>query len=305
VGRPVKVVWSREDDMQHDHYRPAVLHRLRAAIDRDGRLVEIAHRLVSPSILHLVSPPSVTDTFDPSCVEGLAEPQYAVPSWKVESKLIKIPVPTSVLRTTGYGPNLFALESFVDEIAHHQGADPLAMRQALVRGDARAQKVLAVVAERAGWGRPLPPGHHRGIAFARAFGSYLAHVVELSVSADGAVTIHRVVAAIDPGIVLDPDITTNAIEGGTAWGLSCAFKSEITFAQGRAVQSNWHDYGVLRMPEMPPVEVHLIDSGAAQLGGTGEIGPVTIVPAVTNALFAATGKRVRSLPLSRHGLRLA
>jgi isoquinoline 1-oxidoreductase beta subunit len=305
VGRPVKVVWSREDDMQHDFYRPAVLHQLRAAVGRDGELVEIAHRLVSPSILHLASPPSVTDTFDPSCVEGLAEPQYELPSWKVEFKLIKVPVPTSVLRTTGYGPNLFALESFLDEIAHRQGRDPLAVRRALVRGDARAQRVLDTVAERSGWGRPPPPGHHRGVAFARAFGSYLAHVVELSVSADQAVTIHRIVAALDPGIVLDPEITRNAIEGGTAWGLSCAFKSEITFAQGRAVQSNWHDYGVLRMPEMPPVEVHLVESGVTPLGGTGEIGPVTVIPALTNALFAATGRRVRSLPLSRHGLRLA
>jgi len=259
---------------------------------------------VSPAILHLVSPPSVTDTFDPSCVEGLAEPQYALASWKVESKLIKVPVPTSVLRTTGYGPNLFALESFIDEIAHHQRRDPLAVRHDLLRGDARAQHVLAVVAERSGWASPPPAGRHRGIAFAHAFGSYLAHVVELSVSTDQVVTIHRIVAALDPGVVLDPEITINAIEGGTAWGLSCAFKSEITFAHGRAMQSNWHDYGVLRMPEMPPVEVHLIDSGAAQLGGTGEIGPVTIIPAVTNALFAATGKRVRSLPLSRHGLRL-
>ena len=305
VGKPVKVVWSREDDMQHDFYRPGVLHQLRGAIDRGGQLVEIAHRLVSPSILQFVYPAAVSDTLDPSCLEGLSETRYSIPSWKVESKLIKVPVPTSVLRTTGFGPNLFAVESFVDELAHHQGRDPLDYRLALLRGDPRAQKLLTTVAERADWRRPRAPGRHVGIAFCHAFDTYLAHVVELSVAQDGAIAIHRIVAAVDPGIVLDPDITRNAIEGGTAWGLSCAMTAEITFAGGRTVQSNWHDYQVLRMPQMPPIEVHLVDSGASSLGGTGEVGPVTTIPALTNALFAATGRRIRSLPLARHGLRLA
>src|SRR5262249_11778059 len=147
VGKPVKVVWSREDDLQHDFYRPAVLHQLRAAIDRSGQLVEIAHRLVSPSILQFVYPAAVTDTMDPSCLEGLAETRYAIPSWKVESRLIKVPVPTSVLRTTGFGPNLFAVESFLDELAHHENRDPLDYRLALLRGDPRAQKLLTTLAE--------------------------------------------------------------------------------------------------------------------------------------------------------------
>jgi isoquinoline 1-oxidoreductase beta subunit len=304
VARPVKVVWSREDDMQHDLYRPAVVHQLSAAIDRGGQLAHVAHKLVSPSILQFAAPRKVTETFDPSCLEGLYETHYAIPSWKVESKLIKVPVPTSVLRTTGYGPNIFALECFIDELAHHQRRDPLEYRLALLRGNARATKVLSTVAERAGWAQPPPAGRHRGIAYCNAWGSFLAHVVELSVSASNAITIHRVIAAIDPGIVLDPDITVSAIEGGTAWGLSCALTSEITFERGRTVQSNFHDYAMLRMPQMPPVEVHLINSGVMPLGGTGEIGPVTVIPALTNAIFAATGKRLRSLPLSRHGLTL-
>ncbi|HWO24165.1 MAG TPA: molybdopterin cofactor-binding domain-containing protein [Kofleriaceae bacterium] len=305
VRRPVKVVWSREDDMQHDFYRPAVVHRISAALDRTGQLTHVAHKLVSPSILQFAAPRKVTATFDPSCLEGLYETHYEIPSWKVESKLIQVPVPTSVLRTTGYGPNIFALESFVDELAHHQRRDPLAYRLALLRSNARATTVLSTAAERAGWAQKPPAGRHRGIAYANAYGSFLAHVVELSVSAAGAITIHRVVAAIDPGIVLDPGITVSAIEGGTAWGLSCALTSEITFARGRTVQSNFHDFSVLRMHQMPPVEVHLINSGVLPLGGTGEIGPVTIIPALTNAIFAATGKRLRSLPLSRHGLSLA
>jgi isoquinoline 1-oxidoreductase beta subunit len=305
VARPVKIVWSREEDMQHDFYRPAVLHRVTAALDRRGQVVELAHRLVSPSILQFVFAPAVTATFDPSCLEGLLETHYAFPSWKVESKLIRVPVPTSVLRTTGFGPNIFAVESFIDELAHHQGRDPYGYRKALLRGQPRALKLLATVADRAGWHAPPPAGRHRGMAFCEAFGTLIAHVVELSVSADRAITIHRIIVAIDPGTVLDPDITVNSIEGGTCWGLSCAMTSEITFARGRTVQSNWHDYDVVRMPQMPPVEVHLVDSGVASLGGTGEVGPITLIPALTNAVFAATGQRVRSLPLRRHGYRWA
>lgn len=303
VGRPVKVVWSRAEDIQHDFYRPAVLHRLRAAFDARGRLVELAHRLVSPSILQHVFPPAVTATFDPSCLEGLLETHYAVPSWKVESKLLKVPVPTSVLRTTGFGPNIFALESFVDELAHREGVDPLAYRRRLLAGAPRALAVLAAAADRAGWDRPVP-GRHRGVAFCEAFGTYIAHVVELSV-ADRAITIHRIVVAVDPGTVLDPGITVSSIEGGTCWGLSCAMTSEITFARGRTVQSNFHDYDVLRMPQMPPVDVHLIDGGGPALGGTGEVGPVTVIPALANAVFAATGERVRTLPMRLAGFRWA
>jgi isoquinoline 1-oxidoreductase beta subunit len=304
-GRPVKVIWSREDDIQHDFYRPAVLHQLSAAIDHNGQLAHVGHKLVSPSILQYVAPPAVSATFDPSCLEGLYETVYAIPSWRVESKLLQVPVPTSVLRTTGYGPNIFALESFVDELAHHQGKDPLEYRRGLLRGNPRALKLLDSVADRAGWSKPPAAGRSRGVAICNAFGSLQAHVVELSASADKTITLHRIVAAIDPGIVLDPEITKNAIEGGTAWGLSCALSSEITFARGRVVQSNFHDYPVLRMPQMPAVEVHLVDSGVATPGGTGEIGPVTTIPALTNALFAATGERIRSLPLGRHGWRLA
>ena len=305
VGRPVKVIWSREEDMQHDMYRPAVLHRLTAGIDERGRLQSLAHKVVSPSILQYVFPPAVTDKFDPSCVEGLVETHYAIPDWKVDFKLLKLPVPTSVMRTTGYGPNIFALESFIDELAHWKGEDPYRYRRNLLAGNRRALAVLDMAATKSGWGQPLPQGRHRGIAFCEAFRTFIAHVIELSVAPDQGVTLHRAVAAVDPGTALDPGITANSIEGGVAWGLTCAFKSEITFERGRTVQSNWHDYPILRIPEMPPVEVHLIDSGARPLGGTGEVGPVTVIPALANALFAATGRRIRSLPLRRHGFYIA
>jgi len=305
VGAPVKVIWSREEDMQHDIYRPAVLHRVTAGVDEFGRLQAMAHKLVSPSILQFVYPPAVTDTYDPSCCEGVLEMRYRIPNVRVDFHLLKTTVPTSVLRTTGYGPNVFALESFVDELAHRKGQDPYRYRRELLSGDARALKVLDCAAEKANWTSVAPRGRFRGIAFCEAFRTLTAHVVEISIPKEGLVKIHRVICAVDPGTVLDPGISANSIEGGVAWGLSCAFLSEITFDDGRTVENNWHDYQVLRMPAMPPVEVHFVDSGARPLGGVGEVGPVTVLPALTNAIFAATGKRYRSLPLSRYGLRIA
>src|SRR5229473_4782131 len=305
VGRPVKVIWSREEDLQHDFYRPAVLHRITGGVDEYGRLQALAHRLVSPSILQFVFPPAVTDTYDPSCLEGLLETHYAIPNTRVDFKLLKLPIPTSVMRTTGYGPNIFALESFIDELAHRKGQDPYRYRRELLTKSPRALAVLDLAAEKSGWNTPPPRDHYRGMAFCEAFLTVIAHVVELSVPSEGQIKIHRIVAVVDSGTVLDRGITANSIEGGTAWGLSCADKAEITFEKGRVVQGNWNDYEVLRMSEMPPVEVHFVDSGARPLGGTGEVGPVTVIPALSNAIFAATGRRIRSLPLSRHGLRLA
>jgi isoquinoline 1-oxidoreductase subunit beta len=305
VGKPSKVVWSREEDMQHDIYRPMTLQRITAGIDEFGKLRAIAHRLVSPSILQYVFAPAVTDVYDPSCLEGLLETHYEIPNMRVDFKLLHVPVPTSVLRTTGYGPNIFAFESFIDELSSKKGIDPYHYRRDLLSKSPRSLAVLDLAAKQSNWETPAPKGHYRGIAYAEAFGTHTAHVVELSVTKDRQVKIHKVVCAADPGTALDPDITTNSLEGGIAWGLSCAFKSEITFDRGRTVESNWYDYQILRMSEMPDVEVHLINSGARPLGGTGEVGPVTLVPAVTNAIFAATETRFRSLPLSKHGFSLA
>ena len=306
VGKPVKVIWSREEDMRHDYYRPAVRQRITMGLDSDGRIVAASHQLVSPSILQHVAQMAVTDEFDPSCIEGLDESRYKIPNVRVDFHLLKLGVPasTSVLRTTGYGPNIFALESFIDELAHIAGKDPYQYRRYLLRDDARALAVLDLAAEKSGWSTPAPQGVYRGMAFAEAFKAIICQVVELSVK-EKDVNIHRVVSVLDCGTTLNPNIAANNIEGGVAWGLSVAFKSEITFDHGRTVQSNFHDYEILRLSEMPPLEVYFVESGARPLGGTGETGPVTVLPAVGNALFAATGQRYRSLPLSRHGLRLA
>jgi isoquinoline 1-oxidoreductase beta subunit len=306
VGKPVKVIWSREEDMRHDYYRPAVRQRITMGLDADGKIVAASHQLASPSILQHVSQVSVTDEFDPSCIEGLNESRYGIPNLRVDFCLLKLGIPasTSVLRTTGYGPNIFALESFIDEMAHATGKDPYQYRRYLLSGDTRALAVLDLAAEKSGWSTPPPPGIHRGIAFADAFKTLICQVAELSVHGSD-VKIHRIVSTVDCGTTLNPNISASNIEGGVAWGLSAAFKSEITFDRGRAVQSNFHDFEILRLSEMPPVEVYFVESGARPLGGTGEVGPVTVIPAVANALFAATGKRYRSLPLSRHGLRIA
>ncbi len=303
VGRPVHVIWSRETDMQHDGYRPAVMNRLTAIVDDQGKPQSLTHRLVSPTILLPVFPTVAQAPYDPSCVEGTLEWHYKIPHWQVDFHQLKIPVKTSVLRTTGYGPNIFAIESFIDELAARAKKDPWQYRRELLGDDTRSIAILDLVAEKSGWAKKPPVGYFRGIAFAEAFRTVLAHVVELSIKGSD-VTIHKVTCAFDCGIALDPDICKSSMEGGIAWGLTVAFKSEITFSKGAVQQSNYHDYQLLNMSEMPPVEIHYLNSDSRLLGGTGEVGPVTVLPAIANAMFAATGKRYRSMPLSRHGFRL-
>jgi isoquinoline 1-oxidoreductase beta subunit len=203
-----------------------------------------------------------------------------------------------VWRTTGHGPNNFALESFVDEIAAATGRDPLALRRRLLAHDARALKVVEAVAGSAGWGTPLPKGHGRGLAFAAAFGGLIAQVAELAVEGRN-IKLKRITSAVDCGRVLDPGIAAANIEGGVVWGLS-ALRTQVTFAGGRAVESNFDGFDPLHLWEMPEIVIQFIDSGE-KLGGVGEIGPVPTLAAVANALFAATGERVRSLPLSTSG----
>ena len=302
VGKPVKIVWSREEDVQHDVYRPATLNRITAGLDKSGKPSAIAHKVVSPSILQFVYPPAVTEDNDPSCLEGLMETHYEIPSQRVDFKLLKVGVPTSVLRTTGYGPNIFAIESFIDELAARANQDPYDFRRALLK-DERSLKVLETLAEKSGWKKRPAKGIARGMAYTEAFRTHIAHAVELSVK-DNLVKIHRIVCVIDCGVALDPEICKNSIEGGTVWGLGAAFKSNISFKDGRTVETNFHAFQIPHMYETPPLEVHIVNSSTKGMGGTGEVGPITLIPAVTNAIFAATGKRYRSLPLSRHGLTL-
>ena len=305
---PVKVVWTREDDIQHDFYRPASHNVLQAGLDANGMPTAWRHRIVGTSILqyfktlgHLLR----KDGLDPTSVQGAADYfPYDIPNVYVDYVNNNPGVPSGFWRSVGNSQNGFILESFVDELAHAAGKDPYQYRQQLLGKPhaARLRGVLDLAAEKAEWGKPLPAGVHRGIAAHFAYGGYCAQVAEVSVAKDGKVKVHRVVAAIDPGWVVNPETVKYQIESGIFYGLNAALYGEITIRNGRVEQSNFNDYKILRMDEMPKVEVHILQ-GKGEQGGIGEPGTPPIAPAVCNAIFAATGKRIRKLPINPETLR--
>ena len=295
LGAPVQVVWSREDDLAHDHYRPASLHRVAAGLDGEGRLVAWRHRIVSPSIAaHNFGAQAYAD--DPDAGDGATQLAYGIPHLRVEHVLATTPVPVGWWRSVYNTQNAFVNEGFLDECAVAAGVDPLAYRQRLLPADSRLRGVLERAAAEAGWGGPLPPGRARGLAAHECFGSFAAQVAELSLEADGRVRVHRMTCAVDCGVPVHPDGIRAQMEGCVALALSAVFDGEITFAGGRVGQRNYGDYPVLTLDRMPEVDVHLIASGAA-VGGIGEPGLPPVAPAVTNALFALTGRRIRRLPV--------
>lgn len=305
VGRTVKVIWSREEDMRRAWYRPATLQRISARLDARGFPVSIVQRHVSPTILKPVFPPlDLSRGVDPSSIEGTVDTPYAIPEWRTDFHLLAGRVPTSVYRTTGYGPSLFGLESFVDELARRAGRDPYAYRRVMLAANPRALRVLDAAARAADWNRPRRRGEGRGIALVEAFGTLLAQVVEVTTTGD-RVRIDRVVSAVDPGRVFDPEIARAGIEGGVIFGLSSVVKQEITFRAGGPVQRNFGEYDFVRMREAPVQHTVFLASPEARIGGIGEVGPVAVVPAFANAVAAATGRRLRTMPLARSGLALA
>jgi isoquinoline 1-oxidoreductase beta subunit len=296
VGRPVKLIWAREEDIKQDWFRPAFLDKVRATLGADGLPAAIHHRLVAPSILAPVSPvPINPGTVDGLAVEGLVEHPYRIPHRRVDYHMLQVPIPTMVLRTTGHGPNNFALESFIDELARAAGRDPHQYRRLLLSDDAAALAVLDRAAMLASWGKAAP-GRFQGLAFADAFGSYLCQVVELSI-VDGAIKLHKVTSVCDPGRVLDRVNAAAVIEGGVVWGLSAALYSEITFDRGQVRATNFDGYRVVTLPDTPELVTDFLENRSA-IGGLGEVGPVCVPAALCNALFAATGRRLRRLPLA-------
>jgi len=295
---PVKLQWTREDDTRGGFYRPFNFHALRAGLDGDGSIVAWQHRLVGQSIGAgtPLEKMLVKDGIDVTSVEGANNLPYDIPNMLVDLHSPKLGVPVLWWRSVGSTHTAFSTETFIDELAALAGNDPLEFRRALLKKHPRHLGVLNLAAQKAGWGKPLPKGRGRGIAVHESFNSCVAHVAEVSVNSDGTIKVHRMVCAVDCGIAVNPDVVRAQMEGGTGFGLAAALHSEITLKDGRVVQSNFHDYPPLRMNEMPAVEVHIVPSSEKPTG-VGEPGVPTVAPAVANAVAAATGQRLRNLPL--------
>jgi isoquinoline 1-oxidoreductase beta subunit len=301
-GTPIKLQWTREDDIQGGRYRPIYVHKLEAALDAKGQLVAWRHHIVGQSIL--AGTPfanvMVKDGIDLTSVEGAIEPAYAIPNLSVELTTTEVGVPVLWWRVVGSSHTAYAVEAFIDEVAQAAGQDPLAFRRNLLSHEPRHKAVLDLAAEKAGWGTPLPKGKGRGIAVAKAFNSYVAQVAEVTVADDGKIKVDRVVCAVDCGIPINPDVIAAQMEGGIGFGLGAVLYGAITLKDGQVEQANFDGYPVLRIDEMPRVEVHIVPSPEPPTG-VGEPGVAPIGPAVANAVFAATGRRLRVLPFATGG----
>ena len=302
VGAPVQVTFSREDDVQHDMYRPASYCRFSAGLDAEGWPVAWNARIASPSIMtRFFGPGALKNGVDESSVEGVSDIAYAIPNLLVDYQLTEPGIPVGFWRAVGASQNGFFSESFVDEIAAASGKDPYQFRRKLLATAPRHLGVLELAAAKADWGKPLAAGRFRGIAVVKAFDTYVAEVVEISVAREGTVQVHRVVCAVDCGRVINPATVEAQMQGAIVYGLTAALKGGITIDRGRVQQSNFSDYDLWRMNEMPHVEVHIVPSEESPTG-CGEPGVPPVAPAVCNAIFAATGKRIRSLPVRAEDL---
>ena len=295
---PVKVVWTREDDIRGGWYRPMWYDRMRGGVDANGNPVAWTHTIVGQSIMQgtMFEQFGIKNGIDESSVEGAADLLYGIPNLQVDLHTPKIGVPVQWWRSVGHSHNGFAVEAFFDELAHAGGKDPYQLRRTLLANQPRMRAVLDLVAQKAEWGKPLPAGRGRGIATHFSFDSYVAQVAEVSVEKNGDVRVHRMFCAVDCGQVVNPDTVKAQMEGGIIFGLTAALKDEITLEQGRVNQRNFHDYPMLRINEAPEIEVYIVPS-TEKPTGVGEPGVPPVAPAVANAIFAATGKRVRRLPI--------
>jgi len=301
VDAPVKVVWTREEDIRHDIYRPVYRDVLSASIS-DGHLVGWSYRITGSSIIARWLPPAFTKGIDIDSVDSAVDVPYDIPNINVEFQRDEPPaVPTGFWRGVGPNNNVFAIESFIDELAKKVGKDPAEFRRELLAKNPRLLAAVNLAAEKSGWGTPLPPRVGRGIAAQVAFGSFIATVAEVGVDEDGEITLRRIVTAVDTGIAVNPDTIVAQLQGGIIFGLTAALYGEITIDKGRVQQSNFHDYRMLRINQVPPIEVHVIASGEAP-GGIGETGTTAGPPALGNAIYAATGVRLRRLPIDRAAL---
>ncbi len=302
IGKPVKLIWSREEDTTHDAYRPPAYDEVAGGLDADGKLVAWQLHITSPSITARMFPAVVENAVDPFAIEAASNYPYDVPNIAVDYNREEIGIDVGYWRSVSHALNCFVAESFMDELAHAAGKDPYAFRAGLLSKQPRYQRVLDAAAEKAGWGK-APAGHFQGIALMEGYGSYLAQVVEVSVKG-GAPKIHRITCVVDCGRMVNPNIVDQQVEGSILFGLTAALWGEVTLKGGQVQERNFDRYRLLRLPESPRIEVVLLESTEAP-GGMGEPATALIAPALTNAIFAATGKRLRSLPIARQGFTLA
>jgi isoquinoline 1-oxidoreductase beta subunit len=293
-GKLIKLVWSREDDIQGGYYRPAYLHSVRIGMDKNGSPIAWQHRVVGQSIFRFFG--NVAE-IDESSIEGVKGSPYleSIPDHSVELYTTTVGIPILPWRSVGKSHTVFVMETLIDEVATHGGKDPVNYRRMLLKNSPRHLAALNLAAEKAEWGKPLPHGRFRGVAVSEGNGSYVSHVVEVSID-EKKLRVHRVVCAIDCGLAVNPDGVVAQMESCIVFGLTAALYGEITLKKGRVKQSNFHDYKMLRMNEMPVVEVYIVPS-SEKMGGVGEPGVPGVAPALANALFTATGKRIRNLPI--------
>jgi isoquinoline 1-oxidoreductase subunit beta len=303
VDGPVKVVWTREEDIQHDMYRPYWFDRFSAGLDEKGKPVAWNHRYAGSSVIARWAPPFFNNGLDPDTTEGAIDLVYTLPNMRVEYLRVEPPaIPTAFWRSVGPSHTVFVVESFMDELAAAAKQDPVAYRLALLDKTPRAKAVLALAAQKAGWDQPLPERVGRGVSIQHVFATYMAQVAEVEVGKDGAVRVRRVVCAVDCGTVVNPDTVQAQIQSAIIFGITAALHGEVTLKDGRVQQSNFDTYQMLRMNEAPAIEVHIVRSFEPP-GGMGECGTSCIVPAVANAIFVATGRRLRKMPVDTAALK--
>ncbi len=307
AGKPVKLVWTREEDIKYDFFRAATCQKIQAGLDSQGRLIGWSHKAIAGSIMKNIDPKGIINGVDIMSLWGLLDfpnaptnnkIMYEIPNFYVEFLLSNLPIPVAPWRSVQNGPNAFVIECFVDEVAHAAGKDPLEFRLEHLKNNMRPRRVLETVAEKAGWGKPIAKGQGRGIAQHCCFGSYVAQVAEVSVNqGNGAIKVNRIVSAVDCGPFVNPDTIKAQIEGGVIEALSTTLKEEVMFSNGGVKSANFDNYHIIRMSDIPEIEVHIVKSNEA-IGGIGEPGVPPLAPAVANAVFNATGARIRRIPLT-------
>jgi isoquinoline 1-oxidoreductase beta subunit len=298
LGRPVKVIWRREDDFANDYFRPASQCRIKAGLDKDGRLIAWSHKVAAPSVMTRLMPQFVKNGIDPDAVSGIADMPYSIPNQLVNYVMVNLPISVGFWRSVGYSVNVFTVESFMDELAHAAGKDPVQFRLAHMEKGSRPYNILSLLAEKGGWNRPVPPGRARGVAVNSCFESFAAHMAEVSVTNKGRIKVHKMVCALDCGTAVYPDAIRAQAEGGVVMGLSVALHEKVRFENGGVKTANYDDYPVLTMSEVPDIDVYIAKSNLKP-GGVGEPVVPSVAPAVANAIFKATGVRLTELPFQK------